>query len=68
VTLLGFVFGLSFVFNFLVDIVIGQRVSAESELAGLDVPEMGAVGYPEFVLRPHHEKAPAGGLGDAAQA
>jgi Amt family ammonium transporter len=66
VTLLGFVFALSFVFNLLVDKIIGQRVSAESELEGLDVPEMGAVGYPEFVLRPQHEKAPLGSLGGAA--
>jgi Amt family ammonium transporter len=68
VTLLGFVFALSFVFNFLVDKIIGQRVSAESELEGLDVPEMGAVGYPEFVLRPQHEKIPLTGLGGAAGA
>jgi len=26
-------------------------VSAEVELEGLDIPEMGAVGYPEFGLR-----------------
>jgi Amt family ammonium transporter len=26
------------------------RVSAETELAGLDMPEMGALGYPDFVL------------------
>ncbi|HTV56076.1 MAG TPA: ammonium transporter [Terriglobia bacterium] len=50
-TLLGFVFSLSYIFNNFVDYFIGQRVSAESELAGLDIPEMGALGYPEFVLR-----------------
>ena len=26
------------------------RVSAETEMAGLDMPEMGALGYPDFVL------------------
>ena len=30
----------------------GQRVSAKAELEGLDMPEMGALGYPEFVLKP----------------
>ncbi|HKO47226.1 MAG TPA: ammonium transporter [Polyangiaceae bacterium] len=29
----------------------GNRVSAEVELTGLDVPEMGVPGYPEFVLQ-----------------
>ncbi|MGZ4827530.1 MAG: ammonium transporter, partial [Terriglobales bacterium] len=50
-TLLGFVFSLSFAFNALVDWLVGQRVSPESELEGLDIPEMGALGYPEFVLK-----------------
>ena len=59
-TLLGFVFGLSFLFNWLVDVIVGQRVSAESELAGLDIPEMGAVGYPEFVLKTHLDTVPLG--------
>jgi len=51
VTLLGFVFSLSFVFNLLIDLFVGQRVSAKSELQGLDLPEMGALGYPEFELK-----------------
>ena len=51
VTLLGFVFSLSFAFNTLVDWLVGQRVSPESELEGLDIPEMGSLGYPEFVLK-----------------
>ena len=59
VTLLGFVFTLSFVFNWFVDFVVGQRVSPESELEGLDIPEMGAVGYPEFVLRANREHQPS---------
>src|SRR6266513_2069912 len=50
-TLLGFVFPLSFVFNLLVDWFVGHRVSAKSELQGLDLPEMGALGYPEFELK-----------------
>jgi Amt family ammonium transporter len=50
-TLIGFVFTLSFVFNLLVDWLVGQRVSAKTELEGLDLPEMGALGYPEFELK-----------------
>jgi ammonium transporter, Amt family len=50
-TLIGFVFTVSFVFNLLVDAVVGQRVSAKAELEGLDIPEMGQVGYPEFELK-----------------
>jgi Amt family ammonium transporter len=49
-TLLGFVFTLSFLFGMLVDVIVGQRVSARSELEGLDLPEMGAVAYPEFEI------------------
>jgi len=50
-TLLGFVFSLSYVFNVFVDYFVGQRVSPQAELEGLDIPEMGALGYPEFVLK-----------------
>lgn len=51
-TLVGFVFSFSFVLNWVLDIIIGQRVSAETEVAGLDLPEMGQLGYPEFVFLP----------------
>jgi len=51
-TLVGFVFGFSYVLNWILDIIIGQRVSIETEVAGLDLPEMGQLGYPEFVFRP----------------
>lgn len=51
-TLIGFVFTFSFVLNWVLDLVVGQRVSAETELAGLDLPEMGQLGYPEFVFKP----------------
>jgi ammonium transporter, Amt family len=50
-TLVGFVFVMSFVFGFVINLVVGQRVSAKSELQGLDLPEMGAVAYPEFELK-----------------
>jgi Amt family ammonium transporter len=60
VTLLGFVFSLSYVFNLFVDLVVGQRVGAAAELEGLDIPEMGALAYPEFALKATRERHPAG--------
>ncbi len=54
-TLLGFVFTFSFVLNWVLDIVLGQRVSIETEVAGLDIPEMGQIGYPEFAFKPEPE-------------
>jgi len=51
VTLIGFVFTFSFVVNLIIDAVVGQRVSAKAELEGLDLPEMGQLGYPEFELK-----------------
>jgi Amt family ammonium transporter len=50
-TLIGFVFTMSFVLNMVIDAVWGQRVTAKVELEGLDIPEMGAVAYPDFVLK-----------------
>ena len=51
-TLIGVVFTFSFLLNLAIDAVVGQRVSAKAELEGLDLPEMGALGYPEFELKP----------------
>jgi Amt family ammonium transporter len=56
-TLLGGIFCLSYAVNFVIHMVVGQRVSAADELEGLDIPEMGALCYPEFVLKP--ESIPA---------
>jgi Amt family ammonium transporter len=50
-TLIGFVFTFSFVLNWVVDLVVGQRVSSKAELEGLDLPEMGALCYPEFEIK-----------------
>ena len=50
-TLIGCIFVLVFSANLIIDAVVGQRVSAKSELEGLDLPEMGALGYPEFELK-----------------
>ena len=49
--LIGFVFCLSLVLYLIVDVLVGQRSSAKSELEGLDLPEMGALAYPEFELK-----------------
>jgi len=51
VTLVGVIFTLSFVFNWIIDAVVGQRVGAKAELAGVDIPEMGALCYPDFQLK-----------------
>jgi ammonium transporter, Amt family len=39
----------------LIDKVVGNRVSAETELAGLDIPEMGTEGYSGFKLDKNSE-------------
>jgi Amt family ammonium transporter len=43
----GFIFGVSWAFFKICDMAMGIRVSPETELEGLDVPEMGVHGYPE---------------------
>jgi Amt family ammonium transporter len=50
VTCFVFVFVSFYVFFKILDQIVGNRVSAETELEGLDVPEMGALGYPDFAL------------------
>jgi Amt family ammonium transporter len=52
-TLVGFVFSFSFAVNLVIDWMVGQRVSAKAEVEGLDIPEMGSLGYPEFELKAH---------------
>jgi len=48
-TCAAFVFVSFYVFFKVLDAIMGNRVSVETELAGLDLPEMGALAYPEFV-------------------
>ncbi|MGI9862311.1 ammonium transporter [Moorella naiadis] len=43
-------FGATYVFYKLLDRVMGIRVKPEAEEAGLDIPEMGALAYPDFML------------------
>jgi len=49
-TLVGIIFTIAYLFYWAIDVFVGQRVTAEAELEGLDLPEMGALGYPEFQL------------------
>jgi Amt family ammonium transporter len=51
-TCIVFVFVSFYVFFRIVEATMGNRVSPEVELEGLDMPEMGAIGYPDFVLTP----------------
>lgn len=48
-TLLGFVLPLTYGLNWLLDRVYPQRVAAEGERQGMDLYELGAGAYPEFV-------------------
>ena len=59
-----FVFVASFAFFKLCDMLIGLRVAPEVEIGGLDIPEMGALCYPEFVLKPEPEMEHAMATGD----
>jgi Amt family ammonium transporter len=47
-----FVFVSFYAFFKLVEVTMGNRVPASVELEGLDIPEMGALAYPDFVLGP----------------
>jgi ammonium transporter, Amt family len=46
---------------------VGNRVSAEVEIAGLDVPEMGVPGYPEYVPTVLPGDVPAAAIAAAKQ-
>jgi Amt family ammonium transporter len=48
VTCFAFIFPTFFVFFKVVDKLVGNRVAAEDEINGLDMPEMGALAYPDF--------------------
>jgi Amt family ammonium transporter len=49
-TLLGFVLPFTYALNFLLNRFMGQRVAAEGEHQGMDLYELGAGAYPEFVI------------------
>ena len=49
-TLLGFVLPLTYGLNWLLDRISPQRVALEGERQGMDLHELGAEAYPEFVV------------------
>jgi Amt family ammonium transporter len=49
-TCIVFVFVTFYAFFTVVEKLMGNRVSAEAEIEGLDLPEMGVPGYPDFAL------------------
>ena len=49
-TLLGVIFPLTYALNWLLNRVYPQRVDAEGEWQGMDLHELGAGAYPEFVV------------------
>lgn len=49
-TLIGFVLPLTYGLNWLLDRVYSQRVAAEGERQGMDLYELGAGAYPEFIV------------------
>lgn len=57
VTVVVFGFVVGYILFKLTNMITPMRVSREAELAGVDIPEMGAMGYPDFVLsaRSTHE-------------
>jgi Amt family ammonium transporter len=53
-----FIFAASWAFFKVCDMVMGLRVAPEVEIEGLDIPEMGALAYPDFSLVPSHSGGP----------
>lgn len=53
-TLIGFILPLTYGLNWLLDRVYSQRVAAEGERQGMDLYELGAGAYPEFIV--HNEE------------
>jgi len=49
-TLVGFIFPLAYGLNYLLNLFLVYRVSADGERQGLDLHELGADAYPEFVV------------------
>lgn len=48
-TLIGFVLPMTYGLNWLLDRLVGQRASPDAERQGMDLAELGAGAYPEFV-------------------
>jgi Amt family ammonium transporter len=54
ITVFVFVFGMFYAFFKVCAAIWGIRVSAEAEMEGIDIPEVGALAYPDFSLVPTH--------------
>ncbi len=57
---------MAFVWFKVSDLITPLRVSKETEIEGLDGPEMGVLGYPDFQLHPSTAGAAAVGASTAA--
>ncbi len=57
----AFVFVAAYLTFKLIEVVIGNRVPAEAEIGGLDLPETGILAYPDFVLAKSGKKETANG-------
>ena len=62
------VFVTFFTFFKIVEALMGNRVSASVELEGLDIPEMGTLAYPDFVLVPSTASAVASAVAATSSA
>jgi ammonium transporter, Amt family len=56
-----FVFAAAYLSFKIIEVIIGNRVSAEAEMSGLDIPETGILAYPDFVLTKGDRKETANG-------
>jgi Amt family ammonium transporter len=59
VVLVVFGFAMAYAWFKISNLITPIRVSAETELAGLDIPEMGSLGYPDFTLAKSGDEVPA---------
>jgi Amt family ammonium transporter len=59
IVLAAFGFAMAYVWFKISNLITPIRVSRETELAGLDMPEMGAPGYPDFALTKEAAQAAA---------
>ena len=53
VVLAVFGFIMAYVWFKISDLITPIRVSRETEIQGLDIPEMGTLGYPDYTLKTH---------------
>lgn len=56
-----FIFASFYVYFKVADKILGNRVSAEEEIEGLDLGEVGVLAYPDFTLRPQLSLGTAAG-------